>query len=392
MIGSTVSPSSSPRRSRRALTEPSTTGLTISRCDGLNDRLRWTGPPAVAMSLEKPWWYLTSPEGRLSGAVWSNSANRSFGILPSVLTSTFRRPRCAMPITISCTPLAPRALHEFVHRGDEALAAFEREALLADVLGVQVALEAFGRGQAVEDVELLLGVNSGLERIALQPLLPPALLGRLGDVHVLGADRAAVGFAQRLHDLAQRHVLGGREVGVGGAEHHVHVGLGEVVERRLELGNLRPLGALERVEVGPARAERAIGRDQRLDMDLLARDGEVVARSAVAEGVGLGALRERFDDRRMGDVAGGRSRRRRERAAGRRSRCASCRGRSRGCRDRPRTALRRTARCRRTGTSSHLYSCIISLTFHAGFWRCSGLKTFRATARPPHGSRPASLA
>ena len=27
---------------------------------------------------------------------------------------------------------------QFVHRGDEALAAFEREALLADVLGVQV--------------------------------------------------------------------------------------------------------------------------------------------------------------------------------------------------------------------------------------------------------------
>ena len=107
MIGSTVSPSESPRRSSRALTEPSTTGLTISRCEGLNDRLRWTGPPGVVMSLEKPWWYFTSPEGRLSGAVWSNSANRFLGILPRVLTSTLRRPRCAMPITISCTPVSP---------------------------------------------------------------------------------------------------------------------------------------------------------------------------------------------------------------------------------------------------------------------------------------------
>jgi hypothetical protein len=43
-------------------------------------------------------------------------------------------------------------LDQLVHRGDEALAAFQREALLADVLGVQVALQAFGRGQAVEDV------------------------------------------------------------------------------------------------------------------------------------------------------------------------------------------------------------------------------------------------
>ena len=93
-----------------------------------------------------------------------------------------------MPITISCTPLRAGALHQFVHRGDEALAAFEREALLADVLGVQVALQAFGGGQAVEDMLLLVGVKLGLVRIA-QAFLPPALLGRLGDVHVLGADR-----------------------------------------------------------------------------------------------------------------------------------------------------------------------------------------------------------
>ena len=137
----------------------------------------------------------------------------------------------------------------------------------------------------------------------LEPLLPPALLGRLGAVHVLGADRAAVGLAQRLHDLAQRHVLVGREVGVRRAEHHVHVGFGEVVERRLELGDLRPLLALQRIEVGPARAERAVGGDQRLDVDLLPRDRQVFARGAVAEGVGLGALGERLDDRRVRHVA-----------------------------------------------------------------------------------------
>ena len=91
----------------RARTEPSTTGFTISRCEGLKARLRCTGPPAVVTSELKPWWYFTSPAGRSSGAVWSNSANRSPGILPSEFTSTFRRPRWAMPITISCTPLAP---------------------------------------------------------------------------------------------------------------------------------------------------------------------------------------------------------------------------------------------------------------------------------------------
>ncbi len=38
-------------------------------------------------------------------------------------------------------------LHQVVQQGDQRIAAFEREALLADVLGVQVALEAFGGGE-----------------------------------------------------------------------------------------------------------------------------------------------------------------------------------------------------------------------------------------------------
>ena len=40
---------------------------------------------------------------------------------------------------------------QFVHGGDEALAAFQREALLANVAGVQVALQTLGGGQALED-------------------------------------------------------------------------------------------------------------------------------------------------------------------------------------------------------------------------------------------------
>jgi hypothetical protein len=71
-----------------------------------------------------------------------------------------------MPITISCTPLVPPACWiELVHRGDEALAAFEREALLAHVLGVQETLQAFGGRQAVQDVLFLLGVELGLLRM-----------------------------------------------------------------------------------------------------------------------------------------------------------------------------------------------------------------------------------
>jgi hypothetical protein len=39
-----------------------------------------------------------------------------------------------MPSTISCTPFGAGALDQLVDRRDQALAALEREALLADVL------------------------------------------------------------------------------------------------------------------------------------------------------------------------------------------------------------------------------------------------------------------
>ncbi len=232
----------------------------------------------------------------------SNSANSSFGILPRVFTSTFRRPRWAMPMTISCTPLAPRALDQLVHRRDEALAAFEREALLADVLGVQVALESFGRRQALEDVALLLGGERGRRTDRFEALLDPALLRGIGDVHELDAEVAAVGVAQRLDQVAQRHVLL-PEVRVRGREHRVHVGFGQVVERGLQFGNDRAFLSLQRIQIRPAVAEEPVGRDDRLDVDLLARDRQVGRRHFRDEGVGLGALREGLDDRSVGDVA-----------------------------------------------------------------------------------------
>ena len=57
-----------------------------------------------------------------------------------------------MPITISSTPVLAAALDEVVQQRNERVAAFERETLLADVLGVQVTLEAFGRRELPEDV------------------------------------------------------------------------------------------------------------------------------------------------------------------------------------------------------------------------------------------------
>ena len=74
-----------------------------------------------------------------------------------MLASTFRRPRCAMPEHGLLDPGLGRLVQDGVEQGDGRLRAFETEALLAHVAGVQEALEGLGGVQALEDVTLLLG-------------------------------------------------------------------------------------------------------------------------------------------------------------------------------------------------------------------------------------------
>ncbi len=54
-------------------------------------------------------WYFTSPEPVMASmfCLPSNSLNSACGALPSTLTSTLMRPRCAMPMTSSWMPRAP---------------------------------------------------------------------------------------------------------------------------------------------------------------------------------------------------------------------------------------------------------------------------------------------
>ena len=199
--------------------------------------------------------------------------------------------------------LLAAVLDDLVHRRDEALAALEGEALLADVARVEVLLEALGSGQPVEDAALLVLRELGPRAGRLEPLLDPALLRRIVDVHELGADRAAVGLAQRADDVAQRRALEAEE-GVGRRVDVGVVAFGEVVESGLELGDRRALLALERIEVGPARAEEAVRSDQLLDVDLLARGGRIAAHHPGLQRALAGPLCEGLDDRGVGHVAG----------------------------------------------------------------------------------------
>ncbi len=72
-----------------------------------------------------------------------------------MLASTLSRPRCAIPRTTSSMPALGRLVEDGVEERDRRLGTFEAEALLADVAGVQEALEGLGCVQPLQDVALL---------------------------------------------------------------------------------------------------------------------------------------------------------------------------------------------------------------------------------------------
>ena len=161
------------------------------------------------------------------------------------------------------------ALDDLLQRRDHRLAAVEAEALGAGELQVAELLEALGLDQLVEDRALALAGEVDLLVAALDALLDPGLLRRIGDVHELDAERLAVGAAQDGDDLAQ-----GREFE---AEHlveedlAVEIGLGEAVGARIELRLVLLRLEPERIELGVEVAADAVGADQHQRADRIAR-------------------------------------------------------------------------------------------------------------------------
>ena len=104
---------------------------------------------------------------------------------------------------------------------------------------------------------------------ALDALLDPAFLGRVGDVHELDAERAAIGPPEDV-----QHLRNGRELEpehVVDEDLPVVIGLGEAVRGRVEIGlGLRRLQP-ERVEIGVEMAAHAVGADHHDGADRIAR-------------------------------------------------------------------------------------------------------------------------
>jgi len=133
----------------------------------------------------------------------------------------------------------------------------------------------------------------------LDPLLHEPLRRRVRDVHVFGAERARVRVLQRVDDVAQPHP-GGARLERADVERRVEVNVGEAVRAQVEIGDVRRLLPLQRVEVGVQHPERAELADEPLHEHLLVHRGLVDHRphdAAVAR-----ELAERFDDGGMRDV------------------------------------------------------------------------------------------
>jgi hypothetical protein len=96
------------------------------------------------------------------------------------------------------------ALDDLLERRDHRLGAVEAESLGAGKLEIAELLEALGFDQLVENRALALAGEADLLVAALDALLDPRLLRRIGDVHELDAERLAVGAAQDRDNLADR--------------------------------------------------------------------------------------------------------------------------------------------------------------------------------------------
>ena len=154
---------------------------------------------------------------------------------------------------------------------DGALGPLDPEAFLAHVLGVQKSLQRLGRVQPIQNVQFLYQPHRGAYPLHL--LLYPLLLIGILDMHVLHAHRPAVGIAEYVQDLSQRHLAVGLAhvdaAQAGGEELPIEVPDGQAIGGRVELGMHLGLVGRKRVEVGDEVAPHPVHVDERVHLHLL---------------------------------------------------------------------------------------------------------------------------
>ena len=152
------------------------------------------------------------------------------------------------------------ALQDLLQRRDHRLAAIDSEPLGAGIFLVKVLFELLGIHKALIDRLLAPLGEVGAVADGLDTLLNPRLLRRVLHMHELDADGAAIGFAERLDNLAQGRRL--ETENIIDEDRAIPVGVGEAIGRRIKLGMKRLGFQRQRIEIGQKMPADPVGAYQ----------------------------------------------------------------------------------------------------------------------------------
>ena len=161
------------------------------------------------------------------------------------------------------------ALDDLLERRDHQFGAFEAKTLGTGIFQIAEFLERLSFNEFSQDRFAPFRREADVFLRAFDPLLNPALLRRIGDVHELHADLTAIGASQNRENLTHRRRAEAHDA--IDEDRPIKVGFGKTVGFRQQLAMHAPIGEAERVEVGGEMADDAIGADQHQRADQILR-------------------------------------------------------------------------------------------------------------------------
>ena len=193
-----------------------------------------------------------------------------------------------------------RILNQVVQPDNHALAAFDTEAFLTDVFGMQVAFQRFGGGQFFQDAAFLFGTVLRRREDALKIIAQPTALFGIRDVDVFQCEMAAISLFQIVDDVRQRHFVAAEEIALPHAELNGHVGIAQSVEFGVEGFDIARRHTFQRIKLGGTGTLYTVSRNQAQYADLFPHHRFVHAPRRY--GFVLGQIGERFADGAVGDI------------------------------------------------------------------------------------------
>ena len=163
------------------------------------------------------------------------------------------------------------AFQRFVQQRDQAFRALKGKPFLADILAVQIALDALGGGQGRQQRPLFIGLRVGPAPGVLESRLNPVLDVAVDDMHVLGADVLAIGLPQQRQNFTQGQAAGVmQDVDV---EMPVQILLSQAIVGRVQILQAVDRARGQRVVAGDLMAAASVLIDKLVHRRLLAQGG-----------------------------------------------------------------------------------------------------------------------